>query len=57
MKTALTLVYLSFIAGLFASITDRYTPLWTALAAAVVVLLVAALLRVHAVVNAPRADE
>lgn len=57
MKTVLVLVFLAFVAALSASAADRYSVLWAALAWAVVALYVAALLRLHAVINAPSADE
>ncbi|MEK6310106.1 MAG: hypothetical protein V4755_05325 [Curtobacterium sp.] len=57
MKTAVALIYLTLIAALTASNLDRYSPLWGACAAAVVVFFVAALLRILLVVNAPGSDE
>lgn len=56
MKAALALIYLAIAAALFASAAERYTPTWTALAAATVVLVVAAILRIIAVVNGSAAD-
>lgn len=53
MKTAAVLLYLSFVAALFASGVATTSMLWPVLVWAVVVLFVAALLRVHAVVNRP----
>ncbi|WP_171898733.1 hypothetical protein [Curtobacterium sp. UCD-KPL2560] len=57
MRAVLALVALSFVAALFASAADRYSVVWAALAWAVVVLFVAALLRLHSVINAEPADE
>lgn len=57
MKTVLALIYLSFIAALIASGQERYSLPWAALAVAVVVLFLAAFLRLHLVINAPRVDE
>jgi len=57
MRTAGALLYACFVAAVFASAVDRTTPLWAVLVWAVVVLFVTALLRVHAVVNAPEEDE
>lgn len=56
MKTVLVLVLLTFVAALFASAADRYSLVWATLAWAVVVLYVSALLRLHAVINAPGSD-
>jgi hypothetical protein len=56
MKAALALIYLAIAAALFASNAERYTATWTALAASTAVLVVAAILRIIAVVNAPSAD-
>ncbi|WP_181421076.1 hypothetical protein [Curtobacterium sp. MCSS17_011] len=53
MKTAAVLLYLSFAAALFASGVSATSMLWPVLVWAVVVLFVAAILRVHAVVNRP----
>jgi hypothetical protein len=57
MKTALALIYLAIAAALFASAAERYTPTWTALAAATAVLVVAAILRIIAVVNVPEGED
>jgi hypothetical protein len=57
MKAALALIYLAIAAALFASATERYTPTWTALAAATAVLVVAGIVRVIAVVNAPESED
>ncbi len=51
MKTALALIALGVLAGLFASAADRYSLTWTVLAWLVFVSAVGSLLRVHAVVN------
>ena len=56
MKTAAVLLYLSFVAAVFASGVPTVSLLWPVLVWAVVVLFVAAILRVHAVVNAPGVD-
>lgn len=52
MKTAALLLILSFAAAIAASDIPHTSPVWFALAWAVVVLFVATLLRVHAVVTA-----
>lgn len=54
MRTAGALLYASFVAGVFASCASPGSPIWVLLAWAVVVLFVAGLLRVHAVINAPK---
>lgn len=56
MKTAAALLYLSFVAAVFASGVPTVSLLWPVLVWAVVVLFAAAILRVHAVVNTPGAD-
>lgn len=56
MKTALALIALGVLAGLFASAVDRYSLTWTVLAWLVFVSAVGSLLRVHAVVNSEEAD-
>lgn len=56
MRTAGALMYLSFVAAVFASCVARSTPLWVVLAFLVVALFMAALVRVHAVLNAPRRE-
>lgn len=56
MRIAGALLYASFVAAVFASTADRASLLWVALTWAVVVLFVAALVRVHAAINAPRND-
>jgi hypothetical protein len=55
-KTAAVLLYLSLVAAVFASGVQTVSLLWPVLVWAVVVLFVAAVLRVHAVVNAPGVD-
>ncbi|WP_242089180.1 hypothetical protein [Curtobacterium sp. DN_7.5] len=57
MRTAGALLYACFVVAVFASCLDRAQPLWLVLACLVVVLFVAALTRIHAVVNAPRSPE
>lgn len=54
MKVAALLLALVWIASLFASITRYGSAAWVLLVWAVIILFVAALLRVHAVVNAPK---
>lgn len=56
MKTALLLIALGLIAGLFASAADRYSLTWVVLAWLVFVSAVGSLLRVHAVVNGEEDD-
>ncbi|MCM3521743.1 hypothetical protein [Curtobacterium sp. P97] len=56
MKTALALIALGVLAGLFASAADRYSLTWTFLAWLVFVSAVGSLLRVHAVVNGEEED-
>ncbi|MGW8430904.1 hypothetical protein ACWGJ9_07240 [Curtobacterium citreum] len=57
MKTVLVLIYLSFIAALVASGQERYSLPWVSLAVAVVVLFLAAFLRVLLIANAPGTEE
>lgn len=57
MKTVLVLIYLSLAAALVASGQERYSLPWAALAVAVVVLFMAAFLRVLLIANAPGVDE
>lgn len=54
MRIAGALFYAMFVAAAFGSAADHSSPLWALLAWLVVVLFVAGLLRVHAVVNAPK---
>ncbi|WIE65917.1 hypothetical protein DEI99_005105 [Curtobacterium sp. MCLR17_036] len=56
MRLAAALLYACAVTALFASAADRTSLLWAFLVWAVVVLFVGALLRVHAVVNAPEVD-
>ncbi|MBF4602796.1 hypothetical protein [Curtobacterium sp. VKM Ac-2884] len=53
MKTAAVLLALTYVVALFASINRYGSPTWVLLVWAGIVLFIAALLRVHAVVNAP----
>lgn len=57
MKTVLVLVYLSLVAALLASGQERYSVAWAVMAVLVVVLFLAAFLRVLLIANAPSADE
>ena len=57
MRTAGLLLAASFVASWFASAVQYGSSLWVALVWLVFVAFVAALLRVHAVVNAPGSDE
>lgn len=57
MRIAGALLYASLVFAVFASCADRSTPLWAVLTWVVVVLFVASLIRVHAVLNAPRKDQ
>lgn len=57
MRVAGAFIYASFVAAVFASAVDRTSPLWVVLVWAVVVTFVAALIRVHAVINAPKEEE
>ncbi|UWD83611.1 hypothetical protein NY057_05040 [Curtobacterium flaccumfaciens] len=57
MRTAGLLLAASFVASWFASAVQYGSSLWVALVWVVVIAFVAALLRVHAVVNAPGSDE
>lgn len=57
MRLAMALVYCSLVCAVFASAEDCPRPIWTVLVVAVVVTFVAALIRVHAVVNAPNEEE
>lgn len=56
MRVAGVLLYVSFVAAVFASGVDRTSPLWVVLVWAVVVSFVAALLRVHAVINSTKEE-
>lgn len=56
MKTAAALMYLSFVVAVIASSVPTVSLMWPVLVWAVVVLFVAAILRVHSVVNMPGAD-
>ncbi len=56
MRIAGALIYASLVFAVFASCADRSTPLWAVLTWLVFVLFVASLIRVHAVLNAPRRD-
>jgi hypothetical protein len=57
MKTVLAFIYLSFTAALIASGQERYSVTWAVMAVLVVVLFLAAFLRVLLVANAPETDE
>lgn len=57
MKTVLALIYLSFTAALVASGQERYSFAWAVMAVLVVVLFIAAFLRVLLITNAPGEDE
>ncbi|MCS6570290.1 hypothetical protein NYQ35_15905 [Curtobacterium flaccumfaciens pv. flaccumfaciens] len=57
MRLAMALVYTSLVCAVFASAEDCPPVIWTVLVAAVVVTFVAALFRVHAVVNSPNKED
>lgn len=57
MRLAGALLYASFVAAAFASGLPRTSPVWAVLVWAVFALFALALLRVHAVVNAPKRDQ
>lgn len=57
MRVAGALIYASFVAAVFASVAERMSLIWVVLAWAVVVLLMGALFRVHAVVNSPNKED
>lgn len=57
MRAAGLLLALSFVASWFASAVQYGSLIWVTLVWLVVVAFVAALLRVHAVVNAPGSDK
>ncbi|WP_336698235.1 hypothetical protein [Curtobacterium sp. USHLN213] len=56
MRIAGALLYTALVAIAFASGIDRSSPWWVALVATFLALFLAALIRVHAVINAPRED-
>lgn len=56
MRTAVALLALLFVAAMFASTVPHGSALWAVLTGLVVALFLAAIIRVHAVVNAPKAE-
>lgn len=57
MRTAGALIYAAPVAAAFASGFDRSTPIWAVLVVVFVVLFMAALFRIHRVINAPKSEQ